>query len=276
MTTSRYLRHLFTWVLTLACLVAPDFLAATEVSASAKPVQHHEDRNRLWTLISGCAAAAAKNTYPPSPCAEVDTPHGVADGYAVFKDRTGRYQYLVIPLARITGIESPVLLAAHAPNYLADAWMARFYVEAALHAEQPREVLSMVVNSVHGRSQDQLHIHIDCIRPDAHDTLQRLLPTITDRWHALSEPLPPLQHVYQAMWVEGETLPINPFQALANSLPAGDSMALHSLVVVGAYSARGRPGFILLSGRVDPARDDRGNADDLQDLECAMAARSKS
>jgi len=129
-----------------------------------------------------------------------------------------------------------------------------------------------VVNSLQGRSQDPLHIHIDCLRPHVHAALQRLLPGITGQWRPLDETLPPHQQRYEAMWVDGETLTINPFQSLAATLPAGDRMALHSLVVVGAYSPTGAPGFILLSGRVDPARGDRGNADDLQDLHCALAA----
>jgi CDP-diacylglycerol pyrophosphatase len=53
-------------------------------------------------------------------------------------------------------------------------------------------------------------------------------------------------------------------------------MASHSLVVVGAYSPQGTPGFILLSGHVDATHGDRGNADDLQDIDCAMAVRPKS
>jgi CDP-diacylglycerol pyrophosphatase len=274
--THQQWRWLFVWLITLGWMTVPAFAAAADESAPAKPQQHHEDRNRLWSLISSCATTAAQNIYPPSPCAEVDMPHGVMDGYVVFKDRDGRYQYLVLPLARTTGIEDPILLAPGAPNYFADAWTARLYVEAALHAAQPREVLSMVVNSAHGRSQDQLHIHLDCIRPEVHDALQRLLPSITHQWRALSEPLPPHQHSYQAMWVDGETLSINPFQALASSLPAGDSMALHSLVVVGAYSPQGKPGFILLSGHVDPAHDDRGSGDELQDMDCAIAVSPKS
>jgi CDP-diacylglycerol pyrophosphatase len=116
-------------------------------------------------IHSECAAVAARNLYPPTPCAEVNTDHGTADGYVVFKDRSGRYQYLVLPLARISGIESSALQASSAPNYFADAWTARLYVEAALHAPQSRDVLSMVVNSASGRSQDQLHIHVDCNRP---------------------------------------------------------------------------------------------------------------
>lgn len=263
------------WLLALGWLVIPA-AAASDGSMPAKVLAHREDRNRLWTLIhDACSPAAARNIYPPSPCAEVDTSHGNAGGYAVLKDRTGRYQYLLLPLARIPGIESPALLAPGAPNYFADAWTARLYVEAALHAAQSRDVLSLVVNSGHGRSQDQLHIHLDCIRPDVHDALQRLLPTITSRWRALSERLPPHRHDYQAMWVEGETLPINPFKALADALPASDSMASHSLIVVGAYSADGKPGFILLSGHVDPMHDDRGSGDELQDIDCGIAIRPK-
>lgn len=231
-----------------------------------------EDRNRLWMLVhDGCAPAAARGIYPPSPCAEVDASHG----YAVFKDRVGRYQYLLLPLARIRGIESPALLAPDAPNYFADAWVARLYVETALHAAQPRDVLSLAVNSAHGRSQDQLHIHIDCIRADVHAALQRLLPTITGHWHPLSRPLPPYQHVYQAMWVDGEALSINPFKALASTLPAGESMASHSLAVVGADSPEGKPGFILLSGHAGPLHEGGGSAEELQDIDCATAIRTK-
>lgn len=250
--------------------------SAKDTSTPLQGSPHTEDRNKLWTLIhDGCAPAAARNTYPPAPCIEVNSAHGTADGYVVFKDRAGRYQYLVLPLARITGIESPALLAPDAPDYFADAWNARLYVEASLHAVQPRDVMSMVVNSVPGRSQDQLHIHIDCIRPDVHAALERLQPAITGQWQRLREPLPPHRHMYQAMWIDGETLPINPFQSLAKSLQSGDSMASHSLIVVGAISSTGKPGFILLSGHVDPSRDDRGNGDELQDLDCTMATRPR-
>jgi CDP-diacylglycerol pyrophosphatase len=255
----------------LAMLAMPSITNASSSPQAAGAKQ--ADRNKLWNLIHGeCATAASRAAYPPSPCIEVSLSQGLAQGYAVFKDRDGPYQYLVLPLARITGIESPALLAPDTANYFADAWTARLYAEAALHAKQPRDVLSLVVNSENGRSQDQLHIHIDCIRPDVHAALQRLLPTITGQWRPLHETLPPHQHHYEAMWVDGETLTVNPFTSLAASLPAGDSMALHSLIVVGAYTATGVPGFIVLSGHADPASGDRGSGDELQDLTCAIAS----
>jgi CDP-diacylglycerol pyrophosphatase len=242
------------------------------VPAMAKDMSAPEDRSKLWTLVHDrCVSSAARNHRAPLPCVEVDVSNGAASGYAVLKDRVGRYQYLVMPLARITGIESPALQAPDAPNYFADAWTARLYVEAALHAAQSRDALSLVVNSALNRSQDQLHIHVDCIRPDVHAVLLRLLPTIDERWRPLATPLPPNGHAYWARWVDGETLPINPFKSLAASLQTGDSMARHSLAVVGARSASGKPGFILLSGRVDQHSDDHDSGEELQDHACAIA-----
>jgi len=255
-------------MLTMACLGA--LVAAHAKEPRATPAGS-ADRDALWRKIhDACAAAAARGTYPPAPCAEVD-----ANGtHAVLKDRVGRYQYLVLPLARVTGIESPALLAPGAPDYFAAAWTARLYLEAALHRRLPRDEVILAVNSAYGRSQDQLHIHVDCIRPDVHDALHRLLPTLAGPWRRLEEPLPPHGHAYWARWVAGGTLPVDPFKSLAAALPAGDRMAQHSLAVVGARAADGRPGFILLSGRADPSGGDRGSSDELQDHTCAIAASS--
>lgn len=233
---------------------------------------HDESRGKLWHLVHDiCAPAAAKATYPPSPCAEVDAAERAAQGYAVLKDRSGRFQYLVMPLARITGIESPALLAADAPNYFADAWNARFYVEAARHLALPRDALVVIVNSTQGRSQDHLHLHVGCIRPDVRDALRRLLPTLDQQWRTVPQLLPSDGQEYQARWAAGESLLINPFKSLASALPTGDRMALHSLAITGARSADGRPGFILLSARAYAAKGNRGNSDELQDLACTIA-----
>ena len=250
---------------TSACAILPSAPAPAVREAGENP-------DILWHFIhDACEPAAALGTYPPAPCAEVDTEASATRGYAVLKDRTGRFQYLVLPLARIEGIDSPALLAPDAPNYFADAWTARLYVEAAAHRHLRRDELMLWVNSAHGRSQNQLHIHVGCIRPDVHEALEHLLPTLDEQWRRLASPLPPHAHAYWARWVGGKTLLINPFRSLAASLRAGDGMARHSLVVVGARSAAGEPGFILLSGRAESGADDRANADDLHDLACAIA-----
>jgi CDP-diacylglycerol pyrophosphatase len=57
----------------------------------------------------------------------------------------------------------------------------------------------------------------------------------------------------------------NPFQLLSDRLPAGDTMGAQTLVVVGNTDIDGRPGFVLLAGRDDPARPGSGHGEDLQD-----------
>lgn len=246
----------------------------TTVATPAPGAAKKDDPDILWRLIhDACAKAAADGRRPPSPCTEVYAPNGPDSAYAVFKDRDGRSQYLVLPMVRISGIESPRLLAADAPNYFADAWTARLYVEAARHRHLPRDMLAMVVNSAMHRTQNQLHIHVDCVQAPVHDALARWMPVITTRWKPLPGPLPPNRHRYVARWLPGTELTANPFRLLAASLPRGDRMGLHSLVVVGARDAHGRPGFVLLSGRYDPADPGTGSGDELEDYGCAIADR---
>jgi CDP-diacylglycerol pyrophosphatase len=232
------------------------------------------DRNALWKKVGQvCVPAAASSVHSPSPCIVVPGEEGHGD-YAIFKDQKGLYQYLVIPLDRISGVEDPALQKHRAPNYFAHAWDARRYVEAALHGPRPRDQLMLAVNSRYGRSQDQLHIHVDCVRTDVHEVLKRLLPTIGVQWRKLAQPLPPFGHAYDARWVGGESLSVDPFKALAAQLATGDAMDLHGLAVVGAQSPDGRAGFILLSIKASLDQGNRGSAEELEDHQCAIAGKS--
>jgi len=248
------------------------FVCFTLVMAGFSQEATAEDRDALWKKMDQvCVPVAAPGAHPPSPCIRVPG-NGAHGGYAIFKDQAGRYQYLVIPLERISGVEDPALQAKRTPNYFARAWDARSYVEAALHGRRPRDQLMLAVNSRYGRSQDQLHIHIDCVRTDVHQVLQRLLPAVGKQWRKLPQPLPPSGHVYDARWVDGESLSVDPFKSLAAALPAGDAMDRHGLAVVGARSPDGRPGFILLSIKATFDHGNRGSAEELEDHECAIAA----
>jgi CDP-diacylglycerol pyrophosphatase len=254
------------------CMLAvAAILTAGFTSTRGAPVQapHSNDRNALWRKVHDiCAVKARERVFPPTPCAEV---HEGRNGYAVFKDQHGAYQYLLIPILRISGIESPSLLAPNASNYFASAWNARRYVEQALGARQPRDVFSFVVNSQEGRSQDQLHIHIDCVRQDVHDAIAKWLPAIKEQWSWLPQRLPPDGHRYMARRLNGESLSINPVQDLRRGLSSEDHLSQHSLVVIGMTDPVAGPGFVLLSGRTDEVEGDHGNAEDLQDLDCSMA-----
>ena len=207
----------------------------------------------------------------PLPCAQVELRGGAADGYAVLKDLVGATQYLLIPPTRITGIDDPALLRPGAANYFAFAWAARGFTERAAGRMLPRDSLSLAINSRYARSQNQLHIHIDCIRPQVRAALRREASAIGARWAPLGEPL--VGHRYWATRVAGEALDgADPFRLLAAGRPgAAAAMARQTLVVAGAVFADGRPGFILLNDEASLARHDRGGGEELQDHSCALA-----
>ncbi|HLK26296.1 MAG TPA: CDP-diacylglycerol diphosphatase [Caulobacteraceae bacterium] len=241
-------------VVALALLV---LIAAPKAAESADP-------NALWRIVHTLCVTDMQVSGNPAPCTRVD----LAKRYAVLKDIRGDTQLLLIPTDRISGIEAPQLLAADAPNYFADAWDARPYFDARAKRPVPREDIVLAVNSVYGRSQQQLHIHIDCIRPGVRDALAAHADAIGWRWRMLEFPL--AGRHYQAMRIDGDDLgDRNPFKLLAEQPGAKGDMGRETLAVVGV-SIHGRPGFVLLSDRADLARFDQGTAEDLQDHSCKV------
>ena len=95
--------------------------------------------------------------------ANASTSMAASKGVAILKDLVGIAQMLAIPTRRITGIEDPQMLAPDAPPVFAVAWGAKTLVEARLDRALPREAVGLAINSKWARSQDQLHVHVDCM-----------------------------------------------------------------------------------------------------------------
>ncbi len=227
--------------------------------------------NALWDIVHGQCAPNEQQHGDPKPCVEVDLKRGAARGFAVLKDIKGATQFLLIPTKRMSGIESRSLLAPRATNYFAQAWKARGFAERVIGRAMPRDTLSLAINSELGRSQNQLHIHIDCIRADVRKVLRSERARIGRRWTPLHEPL--AGHRYNAMRVTGATLAgHNPFKLLARGIPgASAQMGRHTLVVVGMLFAGRMPGFVILDNRADRAHGDDASGENLQDHACALA-----
>jgi CDP-diacylglycerol pyrophosphatase len=227
----------------------------------------------LWRIVHDQCVAHFIASHDPAPCQTVRIDGGEDRGYAVLKDLVGATQFLLIPTRRVSGIEDPALLAPGAANYFADAWGAIGLVSARAHAALPRDALSLAINAAAGRSQDQLHIHLDCVRADVRDALRRQAGGIGAAWAPLGEAVG--GHRYLAMRVDGEGLDAaNPFRLLADGVPgAAGEMGRHTLVVVGMIFGGGTPGFVLLDDRSDPLYGDFGNGESLQDHDCAVARR---
>ena len=229
------------------------------------------DPSALWKIVDGACVPHQQATHDPSPCAEVDLRKGVGKGFAILKDIRGATQFLLIPTARIGGIEDPAILAPDAENFWADAWDARSFVEGKLNRTLPRSSVSLAINSVYGRTQNQLHIHIDCVRQDVRDSLVANLDRIGPNWSMY--PVPLAGHMYRAIRIEQVNLGIiDPFRVLADGVPgAAEAMGSHTLVLVGAtFPADGRDGFVLLDDHADLMAGDRASGEELQDHDCVL------
>ncbi len=243
---------------------APRLLLALLLAGLA-PTARAADPSALWHIVHARCVPDEQSKRDPAPCAAVD----LAGGYAVLKDRDGATQFLLIPTARVSGIEDVAILAPDAPNYWDAAWQARHDVEQRAGHALARDVLSLAINSPSGRTQDQLHIHIDCIRADVRAALAQHQAQIGPQWSEF--PIPLAGHRYRAMRLPGADLgTTNPFRVLAAGVKQAE-MAEHTLVLAGATFAPDQPGFILLDDRADLATGDHASGEELQDHDCALA-----
>ena len=229
------------------------------------------DPSALWKIVNGQCVPHEEAEHDPSPCAEVDLTGGVAKGYGVLKDIKGVAQFLLIPTARIGGIEDPAILAPSATNYWDAAWKARSFVDQRLHTSLPRDAVVLAINSLLARTQNQLHIHIDCIRLDVHNSLAANLDSVASEWTPF--PVPLAGHSYRSIRINQENLhEVDPFRLLADDILVSQrNMGLHTLVLVGAKFADGQDGFVLLDDYADLAAGDRASGEQLQDHSCAIA-----
>ncbi len=223
------------------------------------------DPDALWKIVHGRCVPDQQQHGDPAPCVAVALEAGEQRGYAVLKDRNGPYQFLLIATGPVSGVESPALLAADAPPYFAAAWRARSFVEQAIHRSLPREEVGLAINSRYGRSQNQLHIHIDCLRPAVRDALHAHLGEIGAQWATLDVPLEGRR--YRAMRITETAFDqANPFALLG--VPV-EEMARHTLVAAGTTFEDGTPGFILLDDTASLWRLDQGHGEDLQSHSCS-------
>lgn len=225
------------------------------------------DPSALWNIDHGKCVPHMQQSNDPAPCAIVD----LTAGYVVLKDIVGATQFLLMPTARISGIESPAILASDSPNYWDLAWRARYLTERRAGKPLPRDVLSLAINSPYARTQDELHIHIDCVRREVRDALATDRDAIKPAWGPLPEPL--AGTAWRAIRIDGDNLgSVNPFQLLAGSSPAAAAdMGDHTLVVVGMTWSNNVAGFAILDGVVNLPAGIRGAGEDLQDHDCALA-----
>jgi len=247
---------------TLAALIAVG-AAVAGVFSAIEPIEAH-DRSALATAVRSCWVAK-KTLHTSFPCLSVST----VDQTAVIRPPLAKSEVLLVPTVPVTGIESPLLVEKNAPDYLAEAWAARGYVLAALPRDPGPAGLGMAVNSLPTRSQDRLHIHVDCLQPRVIAALARYGGRLGSTWTRFPVPLAGGRYFARAIG-EGDLVARNPFRLVATGVPgAARTMADMTLVVAPITRADGRPGFALIAANTEDGSHAMG--ENLLDHSCRIA-----
>ncbi|WP_144109031.1 CDP-diacylglycerol diphosphatase [Paraburkholderia sp. BCC1886] len=220
------------------------------------------DSNALWKIVDLRCVPSQQATGTPGQCTVVN----LERRYVILKDIVGRSQHLLIPTDRITGIESPLVLAPNAKDYWADAWTSRDYIEKAVKRTLPDDELGLEINSPFRRSQNQLHIHMDCMRRDISEALARHTKDTPDvwRWDTLAG------QRYRIMRVSSITQANDPFRVVARDNKDAAAMALQTILVTGAGASADRDGWLIVNSSLD-ADNGSGTAEGLLDHKCRIA-----
>jgi CDP-diacylglycerol pyrophosphatase len=246
----------------LAVLIAASLIAiAASVGCTRLAAA---DPNALWKIVDLDCVPAARKSGAAGQCKSVD----LEQRYAILKDITGRAQHLLIPTDRISGIESPRVLAPDAPNYWADAWTARHFVEASLKEPLADNQIGIEINSAYRRSQQQLHIHIDCMRIDMSVELARHRHDAPGQWSwdAIGGSR------YRIMRIAGPSLHVDPFGIVARDRPGAAAMAMQTILVTGASPAANDDGWLIVNSGTD-IDGGTGSAEGLLDHKCGVARK---
>ena len=226
----------------------------------AGALHFQKNSDALWQIISEKCVPNWVSHGNPAPCAEVNR----EQGYVTLKDRNGPLQYLLMPIEKITGMESPIILAPTTPNLFADAWQQRNLLAQKHGAPIADSALSLAINAQYGRTQNQLHIHISCLRTDVRQQLDDLTPALNEHWQSATL----RKHRYLVRTLSSaELAQQSAFTRLANEVPyARTEMGKYGLALAALPDGR----LALLALERNWLKLNRGSAEELQDHKCQI------
>ena len=201
--------------------------------------------------------------HDPSPCARIFLSDSQADspGYAILEHPDGGAHYLLIPTQTLSGTDGTELLDPNLPNYFAEAWRARDLLAKFVGHEVPAVDVGLVVGTAATRTQNQFHIHIECLRPEVAESLKSAANRLGESWSALTVGGIPLEA--RSLSLQGLEVS-NPFELVAEmSEDARHRLGSYTVVLAGIQSRSG-PGFALLAGN-------GASGDLLLDSSCSVA-----
>jgi CDP-diacylglycerol pyrophosphatase len=206
------------------------------------------DPNALWKAVKVCAAQS--KSIPPCMF------HSKSGRFVVIRDNapSKTAAYLIVPTDRVTGIESPSVFV---PPFL-DFWQYG-WDEAMRYVEVAPEKTGLAINSIVGRDQNQLHIHLSCVNAPVIAELAKA--KITGQWHA--KPFLTINNLtYNARKVGSLSGSNSPFNLVAQIPAAKRNMKDQTIAVVGAKGG----GYYVIRDYAHGT--DKGEAEVLLDERC--------
>ncbi|WP_043351635.1 CDP-diacylglycerol diphosphatase [Methylobacterium sp. B1] len=243
-----------------ALLVALSAMAAVPAAAAPDP-----SRDVLWAALKTCVLAKrlANRTFP---CLSVDLGDADRPGSAVLRAPGEPTHSVVMPTDTVAGLEAPVLRGPRGAAYWRAALAARPLVSDVLKGKLSPAEVGLAVNSARGRSQDQLHIHLDCLKPSVLKAVRAHGRQVRHTWSRF--PVPLAGDRYYALRVpEAEAAQSNPFAALHTLPGARPDLHRTSFAALATPPGDPEPGYILLAYRAPSA-----SAEDVMDHSCRLAA----
>jgi CDP-diacylglycerol pyrophosphatase len=216
------------------------------------------ERGALWHVVDDLCLPMQRAISLPLPCLKVDPERG----FVVIRAPLDETQIIIVPTAKMEGIESPVVLQDNMPNLWLFAWNERSRVTARVRRPLDWSDIGMAINSKEQRTQDQLHIHVSCVDARLKQALASHAGTISTKWSALD--LHPWANQYRIKRIDVAALNQNIFKLIADEVPGARlRMALQSIAVVGLPDKNGDRGFAVL------VNSKGGHAEELLDHTCS-------
>lgn len=238
---------------------------ASALAALSAPAVADPGRDVLWAALKTCVLAkrVANRTFP---CLDVDLGGKGRPGSAVLRAPGEPTHVVVMPTDTVPGLEASVLRGPRGVAYWKAALAARPFVSDALKGRLAVAAVGLAVNSARGRSQDQLHIHLDCLRPSVLAAVRAHGRGVRATWAPF--PVPVAGDRYLAMRVSAaDAERFNPFAALRTLPGRRPDLRETSFAALATPHGDPEPGFILLAYRAPGA-----SAEDVMDHSCAAAA----
>ncbi|MFO1146996.1 MAG: CDP-diacylglycerol diphosphatase [Alsobacter sp.] len=199
-----------------------------------------QSSDMLGHVVALCATSEA-HLQVPLPCSDVRRIGNGAGAYIVKVPFTSKHP-IAVPFGEIDGLEIPDFAGQTAADAVSIAWNARDVLSAG--GKTPRwDEAGLAINSFAKRTQDRLHLHIDCLDRSVRSFIADHPGEVGEGW----EPYPPDRRLWWRRAAAAEVL-ADPVAAWHKGLPPTLERPLRlNLGLAGAPPLDGEAQFVLFA-----------------------------